>query len=369
MLGVVVGKNPGTNISMKEVSHDWLALVEKALVKTQQLPPLEENFPFPWTDASRAISSALKLSDLNISSTHASWKEQNELLQGLGGKPIVLSIEISPIQGSIFFALSDQDVAYLTTESLVSGEHKEGFSNAKLREGFYSFLFLKVLEAVDHLKVFKQVSFHLAPAMSLHERAFCIEIDCALPGKTLRGRLICPEPFLTAFKDNQPMQKGTLLSSDATENIEVTLRCEVGYTTLPQGEWDELRVGDFLLLDRCTYDPSEEKGSVTLMLGNTPLLMARMKSEGMKILDFAYYKEEEGSTEPTESNELTLTAEVGRITLPLHKLLHLEPGMMIDLVMRPEQGIDIILDTKKVADGELLQLGDTVGLRILNIPR
>jgi flagellar motor switch protein FliN/FliY len=55
--------------------------------------------------------------------------------------------------------------------------------------------------------------------------------------------------------------------------------------------------------------------------------------------------------------------------MPLNKLLHLEPGMMIDLLMRPEQGVDITIDGTKVAQGELLKLGETMGLRILDITR
>ncbi len=352
---------------MKEVSHDWLSLVEKALAKTRQLPTLEENFPFPWADASRAIGSGLKISDLTLSGTHAAWKEPGEILQGMGGKVVLMSVEISPIEGSVFFALSEPDVAYLTTLSLVSGEHKEGFSNAKLREGFYSFLLLKALEALDHLKIFKEVSFHLAPASAIpQERAFCIDIHCTLPEKTLHGRLICPQSFLSAFKAHQPMQKETLLSSDLAQNIDVTLRCEIGHTALSQEEWEKLNVGDFLVLDRCSFDPSEEKGSITLMLGDTPLLMARMKPEGMKVLDFAFYKEEDKTSEDL-SNGVPLTAEVGQVRMSLNKLLHLEPGMMIDLVMRPEQGVEITLANKKVAEGELLKLGDTVGLRILDL--
>jgi flagellar motor switch protein FliN/FliY len=369
---------------MKEVSYDWLSLVEKALAKTQQLPSLEENFPFPWTDASHAIGSGLKLTDLSLSSKHTSWKKHDQILQGLGEKPFVISVEISPIEGSVFFAMSEQDVSYLTTQTLVAGEHKEGFSNAKLREGFYHFLILKALEAIDHLKVFKEVSFHFSPAHTIPmEDAFCIDISCTLPEKTLQGRLICPGSFLTAFKAYHPMQKGTLLSSDTTQNIEVSLRSEVGYTSVSQEDWDKVQVGDFIVLDRCSYDPLEEKGSITLKLGDTPLLIARIKPEGMKVLDFAYYKEEEQSddqlsweeevprgetlSENTPGNELTLTAEMGRVSMPLHKLLYLEPGMMIDLAMHPEQGVDITIGGKKVAEGELLKLGDTMGLRILNL--
>jgi flagellar motor switch protein FliN/FliY len=180
------------------------------------------------------------------------------------------------------------------------------------------------------------------------------------------------------------MQKGTLLSSEMTQNIEVSLRCEIGHTSISQEEWDKIQVGDFVILDRCSYDPLEQKGSTTLMLGTTPLLIARMKPEGMKVLDFAFYKEEEqtdepltleeevprGETLPSEtSSDFTLTAEIGHVSMPLHKLLHLESGMMIDLMMRPEQGVDITVSGKKVAKAELLKLGETLGLRILDIFR
>jgi flagellar motor switch protein FliN/FliY len=62
---------------------------------------------------------------------------------------------------------------------------------------------------------------------------------------------------------------------------------------------------------------------------------------------------------------MTLTAETGHILMPLDKLLHLEPGMMIDLPLRPAQGVDITVEGKKAAAGELLKLGETSGIRIL----
>ena len=77
---------------MKEVSYDWLNLVEKALAKTQQLPSLEENFPFPWSDASHAIGSGLKIEGLNLSSSRTAWKNHDQALQGLGEKVFLISV-------------------------------------------------------------------------------------------------------------------------------------------------------------------------------------------------------------------------------------------------------------------------------------
>ncbi len=349
---------------MQEISYDWLKLVESALVKVEQLPPLEENFPFPWGDATAAIASALEMPHLTLSADRAVWKGEKELLQGLGETPFLISVEVAPIEGRLFFALSKHDVAYLNSQAIT--HQKEGFSNSRLQEGFYHFLFLKALQAVDHLKIFKEIAFHFSPAARLpDENGFCIDINCTFPDKNLRGRVICPQSFLSAFKAHHPMQKKSLLSSDATSGIEVSLRLEVGSTSLSADEWEKINVGDFVILDRCSYDPLDEKGSVLLLLGETPLLMTRMKTEGLKILDYALYQEER---DPTENN-LVLTAEMGRIRISLQKLLHLTPGVMLDLIQRPEQGIDVTISGKKVAQGELLKLGELVGIRILDITR
>jgi flagellar motor switch/type III secretory pathway protein FliN len=119
------------------------------------------------------------------------------------------------------------------------------------------------------------------------------------------------------------------------------------------------------MLDRCSFDPAEGKGSMTVSLGETALFMARFKPEGLKVLDYALYQE----AAPEDSSDLILTAEVGRLNISLHQLLQLKSGSMLDLPMRPEQGVDITLAGKRVARGELIKLGEASGLRILDIER
>jgi flagellar motor switch protein FliN/FliY len=349
---------------MHDISYDWIKLVEQALLKVQQLPALEEHFPFPWEEAGEALKESLGVSDLTISCTRSVWKNQHEFLQGMGESPSVVSIELAPIEGKLFFILSQGDVTELTANVLV-GEEKEPLSGAKLKTGFYHFLLLKVLNTLDHLKIFKDVSLHLLPNSSLpQENGFCIDIAVALSTRTLQARLVCPQSFISAFKAHQPLQKTTILSL-AHEPIEISLRCEIGHTTLKSEEWEGVQVGDFVVLDRCSFDPQEGKGSMTVCLGDVPLLMARFKPEGMKVLDYAFYQEEE--TAP--SQDLLLTAEVGRIQISLQKLLELKSGSMLDLPMRPEHGIDITLGGKRIAKAELLKLGEISGLRILDIER
>jgi type III secretion system YscQ/HrcQ family protein len=353
---------------MHDISHDWIKLVEKALLKVQQLPALEEHFPFPWETASEALKSTLGLSHLSLSSSRAIWKGHHEFLQGMGDQPSVVAIELAPIEGSLFFILPLADVTELTSNAL-STEEKEAFTGAKLKTGFYHFLLLKVLDTLDHQKIFKEVSLHLLPYTSFpQESGFCVDLACVLGSRTLQGRLVCPQSFLSAFKAHQPLQKMTLLSlGDAA--IDLTLRCEIGHTALKSEEWDAIQVGDFLMLDRCSFDAADGKGSLTVSLGETPLFMARFKPDGLKVMDYAFYQEasELPAEEPT--TDLLLTAEMGRLNISLNQLLRLQTGSHLDLPMRPEQGVDITLGGKKIAQAELIKLGETSGLRILDIER
>ena len=63
-------------------------------------------------------------------------------------------------------------------------------------------------------------------------------------------------------------------------------------------QWKQISVGDFILLDRCSFDPELQKGTVTLVLEKTPLLRARIKEDGVKIIDYAFYHEEQNPMNP-----------------------------------------------------------------------
>ncbi|HEV8051561.1 MAG TPA: type III secretion system cytoplasmic ring protein SctQ, partial [Parachlamydiaceae bacterium] len=61
---------------------------------------------------------------------------------------------------------------------------------------------------------------------------------------------------------------------------------------------------------------------------------------------------------------LTIVIEVGRIQMSVKNLLELQPGNMLDLDIHPDSGIDMVINGKRVARGELLRIGDALGIRI-----
>ncbi|SCA63247.1 Uncharacterized protein SCG7086_AN_00020 [Chlamydiales bacterium SCGC AG-110-P3] len=64
---------------------------------------------------------------------------------------------------------------------------------------------------------------------------------------------------------------------------------------------------------------------------------------------------------------LTIKLEVARLQMNAKTLMELQPGNLLELDARPESGIDLVVNGKKVAQGELIQIGDVLGVRILEI--
>ena len=64
---------------------------------------------------------------------------------------------------------------------------------------------------------------------------------------------------------------------------------------------------------------------------------------------------------------MSVIIEVGRLQMTVKQLMDLQPGNLLDLNIRPENGVDLIVSGKKIAKGELVKLGESLGVRILDI--
>jgi len=64
---------------------------------------------------------------------------------------------------------------------------------------------------------------------------------------------------------------------------------------------------------------------------------------------------------------LSLAIEVGQIQITAKKLLELQPGNVLDLDLAVDSGVDLVVNGRTIGKGELLQIGETLGVRILQI--
>jgi flagellar motor switch protein FliN len=62
-----------------------------------------------------------------------------------------------------------------------------------------------------------------------------------------------------------------------------------------------------------------------------------------------------------------ITAEIGRTELPLAEILRLGPGSVIELDKSADEPVDVLVNQKLLATGEVVVVGDRFGVRILDV--
>lgn len=84
--------------------------------------------------------------------------------------------------------------------------------------------------------------------------------------------------------------------------------------------------------------------------------------------------EEAPAAEPQIKSPLSLdqlpvsvVVEIGNIPMTMDKLLKIEQGNLLDVTVNPANGVDLTINGKVVAKGELVRIGENLGVRILEL--
>ena len=64
---------------------------------------------------------------------------------------------------------------------------------------------------------------------------------------------------------------------------------------------------------------------------------------------------------------VTVTAVLGKTTLPIHQLLSMNEGAIIELDKQVGDSVDIYVNNKMIAKGELVAQGDKLGITLTEI--
>jgi flagellar motor switch protein FliN/FliY len=266
----------------------------------------------------------------------------------------------------------------------------------------------------------------LAPSQAL-----CQDVVIAIDSQKILARVVISNEFRTSWASifSQPHPQGSLHLS--LDDIPTTIRVEAGRTTLTMKELLEVNPGDFITLDHVFFSPGDDKSRLLLTLEGKPLLRAKLKQGNLKILENPLYHEvydsmvdnlkptvpeatpnkqpldhteedpfadeedldlenEEFTAEeaapheqppvaaaaptfmpsgPLTTNDLAITVvvELAQITLSAQKLIELQPGNLLDLNIVPEHGVSLVVNGKIIGRGEILKIGESIGVRVLQI--
>ncbi len=70
---------------------------------------------------------------------------------------------------------------------------------------------------------------------------------------------------------------------------------------------------------------------------------------------------------PSNEIPLKITVEAGQIELTIEEFLKLEPGNLLETHLHPKDGVNLTINGKIVGKGELIRIGDVIGVRVLQL--
>ena len=413
---------------------DWIKQIDAQLAGLDEKPQFGTPAPLKWHQLETDLRTLLNQPELTLTHSAKGWVTAGQLLQGLGENVVPITIEWSPLESSAFFVTGEYTLKELMGELLATEEEAPSFYDPALVDGFCSYFAAQVLRLLSNQSFAAPLSPRLGPQLNnMHkalgeESCFAIDVSLQVNGKHLWGRVLLSESFRNEWKIYFAHQKPPSLTEEMRQKLMVDLGLEVGQTRLKFNEWKNVKIGDYIILDHCSYDPNDKEGSVTLTLQQKPLFRGRIKGGGVKLTNYPIYEEvtkmqeddtnsyqprpvdhdadiygdldgddesefdededlfgnleeepappkkpssetasSEGVSISPEELPVQLTVEVGRVRMTAGELLSLTPGNLLDLHVAPEQGVDLVVNGKKVGRGELIRMGDLLGVRILNL--
>lgn len=373
---------------MAAKAYDWLKAVQTELVQKKELTYSGAPKGFAWETLSQKLGARFQLPDLVIQGSDPEWGSQEDLQKKAGKSPWPLSFALGNLPGLVTFYLPKDDVGLLLTIALSHQQKGTLYPDEEFLEAFYQFLAVEVLAAMAATGFDPSVAPRLVSeaAPIPNGKMLRMEISISTIGRVLQGQIIAPEEFVIPwneqFKAAKPQKE---VSPEMAAAVELNVHLEAGEAQMTKQELGQIQPGDFLLLNTCTINPEKEGGQVTLTTNGIPLFRGMLQRDSIKIVEYPLFQKVEPTMDVDENNAeadsgeqqppgtkigsipISLKIEVGQIRMSLEKLMELQPGATLPLNIDPEEGVDLVINGKCIGKGELLRLGETLGVRILEI--
>lgn len=390
--------------------QSWIRKINKTLLSLDEIPLLRTFAPFNFDELSNKIAKKFSLKSLKIEPSEMRWLKADELKQGFSDNMNYLSFVFSNLEGNVYLLMDLEDISKLVNE-LISQENNIKFTTTLLEETYFRYVALETLHILSEENLFQDLSAKMVEITEpLKEDSLCIDIKININNENLFARIAITPNFRKAwekhFFSNPPLK-----SQEISKDLQLPISVEIGSVNLNYQTLKKIKTGDFVILDKINYDIKTNKGQVTLTLNDTALFLAKVKQNKLKIIDFAQYTEEtameekeetpkeekveeppkqpepaaevkeksltEEKVEVEETTEIpiaklenmpiTIIVEAARFKITLDKLMSIQPGNLLDLKVHPEKSVNLIVNGQKIGSGELVNLGDTLGVRILEI--
>ncbi len=365
----------------------WIKRVSSEIPELRQVPLFGNAPGFDWKHLSSQLTSRFGVSGVTLSLKACRFQDAANASKGLGTNFLTIPVYLAPL-GPLYWMMSEMDFIKLTS-FMMKPSNGTSLTSEILQEGFYRFLILEALSVIQAMPPFANLTLQLSEEEIPHEGGFCLDIEIGLNEKTCFGRLVIPREFRSQWVQHFSQTPSEYISTETAQRTYLTIGIKTGSVLIHQDEFKSIRPGDFVLLDKGSYDAHKGTGICMVMLQSTPLFNAKIKQNKIELIDYAFYYEEnmeqssetpelasetvqklpaeEGETVALKELPLYITVEIARFKMTLDQLMHLTPGNTLELPIHPDQGVSLTVNGQKVGRAELIYLGEQLGLRILEI--
>jgi flagellar motor switch protein FliN len=374
----------------------WLKNIDPYLAELDEIP-LFRGEKFSFTDLAASLKKELSLEDLEISSPQMKWQTKEEILQEFGEDPHQLCLIFTPLLGNVYLLIGKEELKALTSYFLLLDE-KSQFPSFILEEGFYRHLILLTLEQIKKSPTFDGLTPKIVEKAEIKsEQAFCIHLKLKIQNKISLSALVAITPDFRKSWNDFFLSKKSITSDLLRSAVEVPLTAIAGSISLKREELESLEKGDFVVLDTPNLTLKDGGRAIILKLNETPVFIARMEENKILIQEYANYHEEDeimeekdmpqneplSNQEFSEGEELPLstteknisiedlpvkiTVELAKISITLEKLTSLQPGNILHISSTIDSPVKLTVSGKQIGLGELIQVGETLGIRILQL--
>ena len=271
----------------------WIQPIESQLKEILDLPNLSFSESFSVEDFTRFITSNLGISPLSIEVGTKEWKTEDSFFSGLGSAPVSISFQATPLVGDFHWIMSYEDLQILVSWIKDKNHKALELDNPELVKGIYRYCLLVALDGLSKTESFNQFSLKIIKDNKLDEKGYAIDIALVHNEKRIWGRIILSHLFKESYMNY--FAKDRLSIQDISikfPSLKIPLCIVNGSLELSQNELHSLEEGDFVVIDNAFFKPSDERGSMKVLLNETPLFQIKLKDGKFKILDFIYAYEE-----------------------------------------------------------------------------
>jgi hypothetical protein len=262
---------------MPEPQQFRLKQLTKELIAYDIVPLFPKPIDFPWQKLAESMAQTFHLNDFSITPSEVYWQYPYNLLKGLGTSAHRLSLNLSPLSGSLHWIMSQQDLTLLM--SWVLGDNN--LAESSLFEGFYYFIATAILSSIEKLNILQPLSPRIANEKPLpDEPALCLDVALKLGEQSIWGRLVIAADLRQSWQEFQMQKSSREQEHTLATSLEVNITAEAGHVLLTYEQFSHLTSGDFVILDNCSINPATMTGQVIIKANNKPVITGTMSGDG-----------------------------------------------------------------------------------------